>query len=63
MLDTCAAPGSKTAQILEMLHHGSTAIPTGTPGTLLPLDASWHHTAVLRLQLMLPPLSVIMGPP
>ena len=29
VLDTCAAPGSKTAQILEMLHHGPAAIPTG----------------------------------
>ncbi|KAK9814454.1 hypothetical protein WJX72_006165 [[Myrmecia] bisecta] len=28
VLDTCAAPGSKTAQILEMLHYG-TAMPTG----------------------------------
>ncbi|KAK9844371.1 hypothetical protein WJX74_001555 [Apatococcus lobatus] len=28
VLDTCAAPGSKTAQLLEMLHNGSTS-PTG----------------------------------
>ena len=53
MLDTCAAPGSKTAQILEMLHHGLTAIPTGMSGTLLSLDASWHHTAALALLLRL----------
>ena len=29
VLDTCAAPGSKTAQILEMLHHGVADTPTG----------------------------------
>jgi hypothetical protein len=29
VLDTCAAPGSKTAQILEMLHHGAADTPTG----------------------------------
>lgn len=29
ILDMCAAPGSKTAQILEMLHAG-TMMPTGT---------------------------------
>ena len=28
VLDMCAAPGSKTAQILEMLHAG-TMMPTG----------------------------------
>ena len=49
MLDTCAAPGSKTAQILEMLHQGSTAIPTGMSGTLLSLNACWHRTAALSL--------------
>lgn len=35
VLDTCAAPGSKTAQILEMLHAG-TAMPTGGPGPPVP---------------------------
>lgn len=29
VLDTCAAPGSKTAQIIEMMHSKDTAIPTG----------------------------------
>lgn len=29
VLDTCAAPGSKTAQILEMLHHGAAGTPPG----------------------------------
>ena len=28
VLDTCAAPGSKTAQMLEMLH-ASNAVPSG----------------------------------
>ena len=28
VLDACAAPGSKTAQLLEMLHNGSSQ-PTG----------------------------------
>jgi 16S rRNA C967 or C1407 C5-methylase (RsmB/RsmF family) len=29
VLDACAAPGSKTAQILEMLHRGVAGTPTG----------------------------------
>ena len=45
VLDTCAAPGSKTAQILEMLHQGLTAIPTGMFGMFFSLNASWHHIA------------------
>ena len=36
VLDTCAAPGSKTAQMLEMLHHQA-AEPSGA----LPTAASW----------------------
>jgi len=29
VLDMCAAPGSKTAQLIEQLHSGGTAIPSG----------------------------------
>lgn len=29
VLDLCAAPGSKTSQIIEMLHQGETKVPNG----------------------------------
>lgn len=29
VLDMCAAPGSKTAQIIEMLHRGENKVPNG----------------------------------
>ena len=34
VLDTCASPGSKTVQIVEMLHQ-NTALPTGAPPCML----------------------------
>ncbi|BDA47721.1 probable RNA cytosine-C(5)-methyltransferase NSUN2 [Coccomyxa sp. Obi] len=46
VLDTCAAPGSKTAQILEMLHQG-----TGTPsGVVIANDADAQRCNLLTHQ-------------
>lgn len=52
VLDMCAAPGSKTAQILEMLHAG-TMMPTGTVALAWAKSRKRQYAALVMCKLCL----------